>query len=197
MIAVRSLPDVLRASSLACVVVGALVASGPAHAQPTEPTPPGTGGEPIEAAVAADNAADAAPRVVNLRVQVFEGLKTGPLDKRLAYLKNRLPGFTGARLLDEIERVVEKKASVSMEILDKSKVLKVTVTKVEPELVRLSLAIEAFNFKTSTTHTRGNATVVVGWPQPNTKDPNKALFVAVSPRFDPPAAKPKPPAPQP
>lgn len=128
-------------------------------------------------ALAWPSRAQAAP--VTIRIQVIEATKTGAFDPRLAALKDKIPGFDGAKLMDELETKVEPGASVSLEILDKKRVLKVTVEKLEPNgTVKLKLEIEAFKFAASTTHLRDRAMTIVG----KKLDKDTSLYLAVTTR---------------
>lgn len=116
---------------------------------------------------------------VTVRIQVIEAQKKGTVDPKIASLASAMPGYEGAKLVDELETKVEPGGSVSLEILDKKRVLKVTVVEVDKAgVVKLKLEIEAFKMSTSTKHVRDNATVVVGKPL----DADKGLFLAVTTR---------------
>ncbi len=131
------------------------------------------------AAAALPSLALAAP--ITVRIQVIEANKKGQVDPKIASLKSAMPGYEGAKLVDELETKVEPGGSVSLEILDKKQVLKVTVVEVDKDgVVKLKLEVAAFKMATSTKHVRDNATVVVGKPL----DGDKGLFLAVTTRKD-------------
>jgi hypothetical protein len=120
---------------------------------------------------------------VAINILVIEGdEKQGSFDPRLERLKKSMPGYTGAKLLDELRTNVEEGSSVSLEIMKQSgqsRLLRVTVQNVEPNgTVRLQVAIDALKLKTDTTHEKG-ATFMVRHPMPG----NKALFLAVTPKL--------------
>lgn len=116
---------------------------------------------------------------VTVRIQVIEARKKGAFDPKITSLKSAMPGYEGAKLVDELETKVEPGGSVSLEILDKKRVLKVTVVDVAADgVVKLKLDIDAFKMSTTTKHVRDNATVVVAKPL----DADKALFLAVTTR---------------
>jgi hypothetical protein len=131
----------------------------------------------------------AAPEPVTVHIQVIEASKKGDFDKRLAALKtperDALPGYEGAKLVDEVEAQIEPGASVSLEIMSKSKVLKVTLLKVDPDqTIRLKVAIDAFKFSAETKHQKGKAAtghsmVMVGHPTGK----ESAVFLAVTPKL--------------
>ena len=118
---------------------------------------------------------------VNIRVQVIEGTnKSTEQDPRIASLKTAIVGYTGAKLLDELEVKVEPKASISLEILGRSQILKVTVLDVDKDgTVKLRVAIDSFKFSANTTHKKNNATVVLA----HKTGPDTALFLAVTPKL--------------
>lgn len=121
---------------------------------------------------------------VAIHILVIEGDKKGKeVDKRIdAALKSAMPGYTGAKVLDELTTSVEEGSSVSLEILRKSgesRLLKVTVRSVDPNgTVHLNVAIEALKFSADTTHEKSGRLVV---RHPLSED--KALFLAVTPKL--------------
>lgn len=139
-------------------------------------------------ALAASTAAFAAERgrgtvrSVEIHIVVIEGDKrSSDFDLRLDALRAAMPGYSGAKLLDELSASAVEGSSVSLEILRESgapRLLRVTVRKLEPDgTVKLRVAIDAFKFSADTTHKNG-ATLVVRCPL---SDP-KALFLAVTPK---------------
>lgn len=120
----------------------------------------------------------AAKEPVSVHIQVIEATRTGTFDPRLSALKGSLPGYQGAKLVDEITTNVDKGSSVSVEILGRTKMLKVTPLKIDPDAIRLKLDIEAMKFSIKTTHKKGNATVVLA-----ITSGDKARFLAVTPTF--------------
>ena len=117
---------------------------------------------------------------VSIRIQVIEAsTKSKSFDKRLMPLKKAMRGYTGAKLIDALNTRVTKGSSVSLEILKRSQVLKVTLREVKNGSVQLTVAIEKFNFKANTTHKKGEATVVVA----HETGPDTALFFAVTPKL--------------
>ncbi len=117
---------------------------------------------------------------VSIRIQVIEATtKSKAFDKRLAPLKKAIRGYTGAKLIDALNTQISAGSSVSLEILKRSQVLKVTLQEVLKDSVKLTVEIEKFNFKATTTHKKGEATVVVA----HETGPDTALFFAVTPRL--------------
>jgi len=124
----------------------------------------------------------AQPKPVTVRIAVIEVTKTGNFDPRIAAFKSKLPGFDGAKLVDELESKVDPGSSVSLQIRDKKQVLKVTVDKVEADgTVKLKVEIEAFKFSMNTTHLRDKATVIVG---KMLDDKVTGLYLAVTTRVE-------------
>lgn len=117
---------------------------------------------------------------VSVRIQVIEAQrKGGVFEDRLQPLRAALEGYEGAKLVDEVETQVEPGSSVSLQILKKSQMLKVTVRKMLPDgTIKLRLAIEAIKFETDTTHQKGSATVLVGFKT----DKGTSMFLAVTPK---------------
>lgn len=136
--------------------------------------------------------AQAAP--VTVRIQVVDAQKKGAFDPKLSALRSALPGYEGAKLVDELETKVEPGSSVSLQVLDKTAILKVTVVDVDKDgVVRLKLEIDAFKLSTTTKHVRDNATAVVAKPL----EGDKAVFLAVTTRRgDAPAPASPAPAPK-
>lgn len=126
------------------------------------------------------------PAKVPVQIIVIEATsENDKFEERLVPLKKALVGgYTGASVLDELSADVEPGASVSLELkkkgsLAKPAMLKVTVRGVDPDgTVKLTVAIDAFEFSANTTHKKGNATVIVGRPT----GPKTALFLAVTPK---------------
>lgn len=123
------------------------------------------------------------PRQVQIHILVIEGDKTSSdFEKSLERWRNAMPGYTGAKLVDELNATVEEDSSVSLEILRRSgtpRLLRVTVRKIEPDhTVKLRVAIDALKLSTDTTHKNG-ATLVVGNPLSGTR----ALFLAITPKL--------------
>jgi hypothetical protein len=123
---------------------------------------------------------------VKLHILVMEADKRSDhLDKKLAPFKDAMPGFKGARLLDELDASAEEGASVSLEIMKKngkSRLLRVTVDDVTPEnAIKLKIAVDELKFSTHTTHKNG-ATLLIQHPLSK----EKALFLAVTPRVNSP-----------
>jgi hypothetical protein len=136
---------------------------------------------PVLTATAAH--APPAPTPVKIHILVIEADKKAEhFDKRLEPFRKAMPGYKGAKLLDELDASAEEGASVSLEILrqsGKSRLLRVTVQDVgdTTKTVKLKVAIDALKFSTVTTHKNG-ATLVVGHPLSG----DKALFLAVTPK---------------
>jgi hypothetical protein len=119
---------------------------------------------------------------VLLHILVIEAdKKSDHLDKKVEQYKAAMPGFKGAKLLDELSATAEEGASVSLEIMrqnGKSRLLRVTVQDVTPDkTVKLRIAIDQMKFSADTTHKNGGTLVI---HHPLSKD--KALFLAVTPR---------------
>lgn len=119
---------------------------------------------------------------IGVRIQVIEATKKSEtLDPKLEPLRKNILnlGWKGAKLLDELETAVEPKATISLDILNKQHMLKVTVLSVENDTVKLKVEIPEFKFSANTTHKKGMATVLVA------KDtgPDTALFLAVTPKI--------------
>jgi hypothetical protein len=121
---------------------------------------------------------------VAIHILVIEGDKKGKeLDKKIdAQLRSAMPGYGGAKVLDELTTSVEEGSSVSLEILRQSgvsRLLKVTVRNVDPNgTVHLTVAIDALKFSADTTHEKSGRFVV---RHPLSED--KALFLAVTPKL--------------
>ena len=135
----------------------------------------------VTIAISAPTTRGLAAGSIPIRIQVIEATKSGKgFDKRLAKLKDGIVGYNGAKLVDEIVAKVEPGASVSLEILKRSQVLKVKLREVQPDgTVKLSVAIEAFKFAANTTHKKGRATVLVA----HRTGKDTALFLAVTPEI--------------
>lgn len=118
---------------------------------------------------------------VTIRIKIIEAKKTGSFDPKLESFRAALPGFDGAKLLDELETKVEPGGAVSLEILDKKRVLKVTVLEVQKDAtVKLKVEIEAFKFSANTTHLRDKATTIVG----KMIEKDTGLYLAVTTRLE-------------
>lgn len=119
---------------------------------------------------------------VPIQILVIEATsENATFEARLEPLRKALVGgYTGAQVIDELATEVAPGSSVSLELTKKKPaMLKVTVRSVEPDgTVKLTVAIEAFEFSANTTHKKGNATVLVGRPT----GPKSALFLAVTPK---------------
>jgi hypothetical protein len=160
--------SILAAFAVLGLSVPLWIRSPSARSQPATPAPPPP--TPPEA------------KPVRIHILVIEGdKKSDHFDKKLEALRKAMPGYKGAKLLDELDASAEEGASVSLEILrqsGKSRLLRVTVQDVTPEKsVKLKVAIDALKFSTVTTHKNG-ATLVVRHPL----SADKALFLAVTPK---------------
>lgn len=126
--------------------------------------------------------AEAAPRPVQLNILVVEADKAGKgFPERLAPYKDGMPGFTGGKLLDELNTATEEGSSVSLEILKQSgesRILKVTVRKVEADsTVKLRVAIAALKLQIDTTHEKSGTVIVA-----HELSKQKALFLVITPK---------------
>lgn len=118
---------------------------------------------------------------VAINIYVIEAdKKSSDFDDKLKDLKNAMPGYSGAKILDELNTKVEEGSSVSLEIMRRSgeaRLMKVTVLDVDNQgTVKLHIAIDELKFSSDTTHKKG-ARLVVGKALSDTK----ALFLAVKP----------------
>ncbi len=118
---------------------------------------------------------------VNIHIQVIEASTSSKkFDPALVKLKKAFRGYQGARLVDQLEAKVKKGASVSLQILRKSRLLRVTFKERNPDgSVKLNVAIDALKFSADTTHKNKNATVVVSHETSATT----AVFLAVTPKL--------------
>lgn len=134
----------------------------------------------LVALVALPALAQAAPPV-SIKIQVIEAsTKSKTWDPKLRDLKKAIKGYSGAQVVDELSTKVDPGASVSLQIMERSRLLKVTLREVLPDgTVKLSVAIDAFKFSTNTTHKKGRATVIVAHETSETT----AVFLAVTPEI--------------
>lgn len=116
---------------------------------------------------------------VTIKIQVIEASTISKtFDPALNKLKKAFRGYSGAKLVDQIEAEVKKGASVSLEILRKSRLLRVTFKGRKADgSIQLKVAIKEFKFSADTTHKKKNATVVVAHATSETT----AVFLAVTP----------------
>lgn len=127
-------------------------------------------------------AAPAKQTKVAVHIVVIEAdKKSKEMDKRAEPFRKKMPGYEGAKVLDELTAPVEEGSSVSLEIMKKSKeprLLKVTVQKVEPDKsTSLHVSIDALKFDADTRH-KNNGTLLVAKPLSD----SKALFLAITPK---------------
>ena len=119
---------------------------------------------------------------VKIEVQVIEAsTKLKKFDPKLAKLKKAFRGFSGATIVDELQASVSQGSSISLEILRKSRLLKVTFRELAKDgSIKLRVAIDAFKFSAETVHKKKNATVVVAHETSETS----AIFLAVTPKLE-------------
>lgn len=115
---------------------------------------------------------------VKIQIKVIEASRTSKkFDKKLESLKDKLPGYTGARLVDELDAKADVGGAVTLEIKERKQILKVKVLEFKKDVVKLEVSIPQLKLSTKTTHKKNNATFIVA----HKTGKDTALFLAITP----------------